>query len=751
LPVLALLPALVAGPVLSPVANLFVAYPWSALGGPPEAPNPALTDVTQVFHPWLIYAGREIGAGRFPFWNPWEYTGAPFFSNPQTATLFPLTALAYLLPAWLALTLIALARTVAAGLATYWFLRAAVRVGPPAALVGALGFMFSSTLVGWVHWTYASTMVFLPLLLGIIARLRVRPGARGIAALGCATGLAALAGYPQGALHVLLAAGAWTLVLAPGAGGVGFLARCALGMGLGAALAAVQILPAIDYVRESAVYAYRGQWTPTLHVPVQAAITFLMPLFYGTGTQTWSTWQFNITSTYVGIVPVLALPLALVAGGRRRETRYFVALAALVAAVHYGAPVAAAVANAPGMSLGTNLRLMPLLVFAVCVLGALGVDGVLGASATARAQDRVLAGWFVLLVAVALTVVTVHLGDPRAAAMEVGLRLQFVAMLTALTAGALALGRALRGGDARWAVLLVVVQLASVAPLAATYNTAIDRRWLYPAPPALRWLAARADEGRVLLPGHVGLLYGLREAHGYDGLTPRRVAEVAGSIGTGAAVAQGFLENTVALHGSEPLSPATVLLSPALDLLGVRWIVLPARSPALRPGLTLVYDGPDARVFDNAGALPRAFVAGRARCADDGTAPALVRDGGLDLRRDVVLAGCVRPGEGGGTGTARVREAAADRLLVEASADGPAWLVLLDTWFPGWRARLDGREVEVLRADHAFRAVALPPGRHEVEFTFRPRRLVPGAAISALAALAHVALAWRRPRAPEAA
>ena len=77
------------------------------------------------------------------------------------------------------------------------------------------------------------------------------------------------------------------------------------------------------------------------------------------------------------------------------------------------------------------------------------------------------------------------------------------------------------------------------------------------------------------------------------------------------------------------------------------------------------------------------------------------------------------------------------RVVVSASTGAPAWLVLTDTWFPGWRARLDGADVAVQRADHAFRAVALPPGRHEVEFAFTPRGLRPGVAIS-LAALAIV-------------
>src|SRR5207237_1171672 len=206
------------------------------------------------------------------------------------------------------------------------------------------------------------------------------------------------------------------------------------------------------------------------------------------------------------------------------------------------------------------------------------------------------------------------------------------------------------------------------------------------------------------------------------------MAELAGPIGTGQAVAAGYLENTVALHGSEPLSPVAVLRAPTRALLGVRYLVLP---PGMRPGeahLRPVYDGADARVVEDPAALPCAFVAARARCVDDRGALALLRARAIAPAEEVLLADCASP------------PAPAARISVAPEAHlpvAPAWLVLTDTWFPGWRARVDGADIVVRRADHAFRAVALPPGRHEVEFIFTPRGLQAGAAIT-LAALAIV-------------
>lgn len=61
------------------------------------------------------------------------------------------------------------------------------------------------------------------------------------------------------------------------------------------------------------------------------------------------------------------------------------------------------------------------------------------------------------------------------------------------------------------------------------------------------------------------------------------------------------------------------------------------------------------------------------------------------------------------------------------------YLVLLDSFYPGWRAYVDGREVEILQANYAFRAVEVQAGKHEVEFRYRPWTFYFGLVVSCLA------------------
>src|SRR3989442_15573288 len=76
-----------------------------------------------------------------------------------------------------------------------------------------------------------------------------------------------------------------------------------------------------------------------------------------------------------------------------------------------------------------------------------------------------------------------------------------------------------------------------------------------------------------------------------------------------------------------------------------------------------------------------------------------------------------------------------DRLNdIEVQVDTPrtAMLVLNDSWDPGWLARVDGVQQPVLRVNYAFRGVVVPEGKHAVTFSYRPRPLLIGMAVSSI-------------------
>ena len=86
-------------------------------------------------------------------------------------------------------------------------------------------------------------------------------------------------------------------------------------------------------------------------------------------------------------------------------------------------------------------------------------------------------------------------------------------------------------------------------------------------------------------------------------------------------------------------------------------------------------------------------------------------------------------------GAARFLTDQNERVVLQVAPRRSGYLVLEDTFYPGWQARVDGRAASIVPANEAFRAVAVPAGRHVVSFRYRPASATAGATVS-LASLA---------------
>jgi hypothetical protein len=144
--------------------------------------------------------------------------------------------------------------------------------------------------------------------------------------------------------------------------------------------------------------------------------------------------------------------------------------------------------------------------------------------------------------------------------------------------------------------------------------------------------------------------------------------------------------------------------------------------------------------------LPRAFVVPAAEFASGDAALARLADPAFDPAAAVLLPE-PPPHEapatpGSAAAPAVITAYAPERVQVRVT--GPGYLVLTDAHYPGWTATLDGQPVPILPADLMFRAVALPPGEHEIVFRYSPVSVWLGMGLSGLAWLLLFAWLWRR-------
>ncbi len=77
----------------------------------------------------------------------------------------------------------------------------------------------------------------------------------------------------------------------------------------------------------------------------------------------------------------------------------------------------------------------------------------------------------------------------------------------------------------------------------------------------------------------------------------------------------------------------------------------------------------------------------------------------------------------------------ANRIKLDVDVNKFAFLFISDTYYPGWKAYINGRETPVMRVNHAFRGVAVEEGSHTVEFVFKPLTFKIGASVSIVSLL----------------
>ena len=391
--------ALAPGQALSP-ADLIFATPFFQAQAPPgftHPANPLLVDQVYQFAPWRHFADAALRQGHLPLWNSDSLCGTPFLATLQSAVFFPINAITVLLPFSKTFLVSALLRLWVAGFFTYALVRR-YGLGRASALISAISFMLCGFLIVWLGHPHTNVVIWLPALILLAENLvAAAPGrrARWAALLALVVGVQFLGGHIESSVDVLttvilyFALRWWkTRQVQPGRG----LAQTILlagSIGLGTLLAAVQLLPFLEWLPLSAPFYDRSPhgfrwvdiacWRQVLTLPVLA-----FPNIYGN--PTWADdrptgllflflkyGNYNEQILYVGI---LTLILAMIGVVRRREpwVQVWTLIGIIGLGRAFGLPVFDWLNQLPGLSLENAGRLRLIFAFSLCILAGFGAQ-----------------------------------------------------------------------------------------------------------------------------------------------------------------------------------------------------------------------------------------------------------------------------------------------------------------------------------------------------------------------------------------
>ncbi len=79
-------------------------------------------------------------------------------------------------------------------------------------------------------------------------------------------------------------------------------------------------------------------------------------------------------------------------------------------------------------------------------------------------------------------------------------------------------------------------------------------------------------------------------------------------------------------------------------------------------------------------------------------------------------------------------------VVLEVNMKNNGFLVFSDSFYPGWRAYLNNKEIKIYRANGVFKGVFIPQGKHTLKFVFFPRSFWIGLIISSVTLLALICI-----------
>ena len=724
------------------------------------------------FMPWRQMAFDQLRQGHLPLWNPLVGNGAPLLANYQTAVFYPPNWLNLILPVEHAMGWLGILHLLWAGLGMMAYLRrmGLDRFGQG---VGALAFALSGYLVSrFGILSITSAAPWLPWMLWAIDGLWPAEGLalrRRVALLAATVAMQLLAGHAQTTFYSLTLAALYSIWRAAQLGKLHKLPLALSGGILAAGLAAIQLLPTVEILLNSQRSGgIEFEQALSYSFWPWRVLTWAAPNFFGSPATNdyWGYGAYWEDATYIGLPAAIAGLHAVISWLRspRDTTRpgwtvvpFFAALIplVLVLALGWNTPIFVWLYhNIPTFDLfQAPARWMLLAVFAMATLAGIGAHGW-------QLSERGIF-WTRLATAGGLSMLIAALAATRAPG---GIQPTFIRAMarlgiTIIALGALTLTQPPPKNRRRW--LWEGVMLAFLATdLIITgwgLNPTIDPAFYQQQSSLSRTLTDTFGDTRTLYLPDDEFSAKFDTFLSFNGFGPSTL-EAWTPLRESLLPNLGMLDNTPSASNFDPLlvGPYSSLLTstseqpigatlPRLRAMNVGALLTTRTIDQLdqiaQSGPITAYAIPDP--------LPRSYIVHQAQTVPSPQAAlTAISHPNFDPASTVILerASVNSTNNVSAPATSNIIEQLPHTITIQTQSSADGWLVLTDTWYPGWQATLDGNRVTIIRANVAFRAITIPNGQHTIIFTYRPSSLRVGAIITLLSlAIAATLALWKKP------
>lgn len=743
-------------------ANYMMSWyePWktetSAGGVSTIVHKPVVDDAFRHLYPLRVLATAIIRQGEWPLWNSYNASGTPLLAIMHPGYLTPFGIFFLLMPPGIAWGWYIMLQIVVLGLSVYWYAHM-LTSSARASLLSAITMMLSGFAVVRIEYgEFLYVLSGLPLLLGIVELQKAVPLHRGVYSIPLIVLIMMVSGQPHMIVYTLAVFALYTLIRLP--------IRCVIRFGLlailGVGLSAVQLIPSLELyllstiTRETSSFIFERFLLPITHL-----VTIIIPNYFGNQAtyNYFGPHDYVETIAYIGTIPVFLAGVAMWRRWKDVPVRFFallgiVSIATTIdwigARLFFRLPI-------PVLSADVPSRIFVLPAFSAAILAGFGLSE--WERLTSPQRMRAIVFMTGLLIGIAaLTYGVYRMGIPCPSVSVAQCRMVSVrtTAIELIVFGIFVVsGLIMSRVKGFLLVSLFWVPLVLVGGI-GLYN---GQKFLpfsppvmiSPVVPVVSALQEKSGLNRYTAVGEAYIRtnlmteYGISGTEYFDPLNIRRYAELVSYVNHGDKEV-GITRSDIAVTSDATVSAELHLRRERFWDLTATTVKLTKKSDALTGDVRLWEDA-QWQITARPMALPRLYLVSHvvAPGGDEQILSGLFSSG-TDIRKTAFIedpSGSM-PGYPEPAGDADIETYEANRVIITVRANKPAFLVLSDTYYPGWQARIDGEDARIYRANYTFRGVKVPQGTHTLEFRYEPMSLRIGIWIAVVSATVWFGLMW---------
>jgi uncharacterized membrane protein YfhO len=708
----------------------FLDYKWGNATGVPVH-NPYLTDAVSIIYPLRTYATDLIKQGQLPLWNPLMFTGYPLIASQPLGLYFPTIIFYLIFSSPLAWILQVISQVLLATLSMYLLARH-LKLGKLSSLFSAICYGFGGFTMIWLEWnTQATGSAIFPLLILFEDKLITTRKPKWLVLLSISITLQLFSGYFPVTIFSFLGMLIWFLYKRSFKSGLWVFIAAILGVGLSGIL----LIPVVELLQNSQ-RLYEKVDPNEAFTPIFYLVNLLIPDFFGnpaTG-NFWGPGSYLNVALFSGMVTAILAIVAIYSTFKSKLTLALITLAGMTLIITIDNPLSRTLYHLGlwGGSSMTMNRTLFLLNFSLGLLAGIGLEKL-----SSKILKRYLLSSAGVLSLLLLILGTSYLLTNSQTTFNISVRNSVLPCLIIIsTAFLLLVFKKLPVRKSLIQFGLVVLLIAELFKFGWKFNTFTPTKYIYPKTELTNFLTrfpnSRFVSDPVILPPNMWVPYHLESPAGYDSVYPLNISKLIAVINSGNIQASPQTKNGV----------ITSFDSPLLNILGTKYVVVSKKvnnsidkdgvidSKLQSSQFSQVFDYGSVVVLENAKALPRAYQTTVVMKKNPQEMLGMLTDQEFLLNKITLSEDLDITGSGDITNQPTFIKLSNNHTQVMTDSPTDSMLVVLDNYYPGWEAKIDGVSTKIHKVNYSFRGVLVPKGQHQIDFDYNPQSLKSGLTLS---------------------